>query len=517
MELTPNTNNSSRENNSSNSNSNQTESSTTQTPTTKQPPHIRIVPHIVDVRRCLYFEVMDRDVPEGEVLRVGRFTEKVSQQKNRIAFKSKVVSRTHAEIWSENGQIYIRDVKSSSGTFLNHMRLSPPNVESDKYPLNDGDILQLGVDYQGGTVDLYKCVKIRLEINRNWQQKNGNPFRQQVLKNIQDNYNKAAGGGSSSLGGGDNDVLSGGGAAAAGGGGGAGSENTECCICLYPMVAFQALFVAPCSHCFHFKCIKPILFTSTGLSCPLCRTYADLEASVTNDENENEAESLSYILPPAVAQNQHQQQQQRQQQQVSNQIASQQQQQQLGDSQNNQSGDNDSNNPQSQNQQQPPNNQQHGVENRSEMSIDQSSNHHHESMSETESAFDSSSARDQNATPGPQINNQLRMREDANATPIYLDQNPNSNGSQSFGSTPVGSVPTNTTDIIDSVLSRNRDGSSSDMPESPTRHISTRQDGSVPCAGSSADAAAHNNSGVNNNNNSNAGSEESTNNIGTLA
>ncbi|KAJ2883170.1 hypothetical protein H4R27_002945 [Coemansia aciculifera] len=258
--------------------------------TSDQPrvPHIRIVPHIVDVRHCLYFDVMNRDVAEGSVLKVGRFTEKVSQQMSRIAFKSKVVSRSHAEIWTEAGQFFIKDTKSSSGTFLNHMRLSPPGQESRPHALHDGDILQLGVDYQGGSVDTYKCVKIRLEINRNWQRSKENPFRRQVLENIQNAYHAI-------------------GTADAGGAGAAGAANNECCICLYQMIAFQALFVAPCSHCFHFKCVKPILFTSTGFSCPLCRTYADLEASVTVDESEMDVDAklppiLPPILPPAVQQ-----------------------------------------------------------------------------------------------------------------------------------------------------------------------------------------------------------------------
>ncbi|KAJ2302678.1 hypothetical protein IWW54_005966 [Coemansia sp. RSA 2705] len=232
-------------------------------------PHIRIVPHIVDVRKDLYFDVMDRFVAENTRLKVGRFTEKVSQQMNRIAFKSKVVSRSHAEVWTENGQFFIQDTKSSSGTFLNHMRLSPPGVESRPHPLQDGDILQLGVDYQGGVQDIYKCVKIRLEIDRTWQHNKENPFRQQMLANIQ---NPGAQGG----------------------------DNTECCICLYQMVTFQALFLAPCSHCFHYKCVKPLLFTSTGFNCPLCRTYADLEASVTVDENEMDVDARAPILPPSV-------------------------------------------------------------------------------------------------------------------------------------------------------------------------------------------------------------------------
>ena len=81
-----------------------------------------------------------------------------------------MVSRAHAEIWCEpGGKFYIKDTKSSSGTFLNHMRLSHSNVDSKPFAIKDGDVLQLGVDYQGGTEDIYKCVKMRIEIGREWQ------------------------------------------------------------------------------------------------------------------------------------------------------------------------------------------------------------------------------------------------------------------------------------------------------------------------------------------------------------
>lgn len=49
------------------------------------------------------------------------------------------------------------------------MRLSHAGVESRAFQLKDGDILQLGVDYQGGTEEIYRCVKIRVEIGREWQ------------------------------------------------------------------------------------------------------------------------------------------------------------------------------------------------------------------------------------------------------------------------------------------------------------------------------------------------------------
>ena len=139
---------------------------------------IRLVPHL-DSRRSLRFEAIGRDLNEGDAaLRIGRFTDRSglglaavnALGSNKLAFKSKVVSRAHAEIWVENGgRFYVKDTKSSSGTFLNHVRLSPANTESRPFQIKDGDILQLGVDYQGGTEDIYKSVKIRIEIGREWQ------------------------------------------------------------------------------------------------------------------------------------------------------------------------------------------------------------------------------------------------------------------------------------------------------------------------------------------------------------
>lgn len=146
---------------------------------------IRLVPHL-DSRRSLRFEPISRDVKEGDSpLRIGRFTDRSglglaaanANGSNKLAFKSKVVSRAHAEIWVESGgKFYIKDTKSSSGTFLNHVRLANANQESRPHELKDGDLLQLGVDYQGGTEDIYKCVKIKIEVNREWQAQT-NPFK----------------------------------------------------------------------------------------------------------------------------------------------------------------------------------------------------------------------------------------------------------------------------------------------------------------------------------------------------
>jgi pSer/pThr/pTyr-binding forkhead associated (FHA) protein len=114
-------------------------------------PHIRLCPALDGSSRSLPFPPLERDIPDGVVLKLGRFAERRDTPNYCITFRSKVVSRTHAEIWYEEGSFLLKDCKSSSGTFLNNIRLSPAGVESSNFPLRDGDIIQLGVEYQGGS------------------------------------------------------------------------------------------------------------------------------------------------------------------------------------------------------------------------------------------------------------------------------------------------------------------------------------------------------------------------------
>jgi tetratricopeptide (TPR) repeat protein len=77
-------------------------------------------------------------------------------------FQSKVVSRKHCELSFSNGQWYMKDVGSSAGTFLNHIRLSQPGVVSQPHAINDGDRIQLGVTFKGGAEVYHRCVLIRV-------------------------------------------------------------------------------------------------------------------------------------------------------------------------------------------------------------------------------------------------------------------------------------------------------------------------------------------------------------------
>ena len=83
-----------------------------------------------------------------DTLRIGRQTNaKTVPTPINGFFDSKVLSRQHAEVWAErNGKIWIRDVKSSNGTFVNGTRLSPENRESEPHELQVQDHVELGID-----------------------------------------------------------------------------------------------------------------------------------------------------------------------------------------------------------------------------------------------------------------------------------------------------------------------------------------------------------------------------------
>lgn len=271
------------------------EATTTTTTTTTAPdkkeqmPSIRLIPHHEprSSRPSLTFPIVTRTLPTHDTkVRVGRYSERdnnAAEALNNplstapVGFKSKVVSRRHCELWCQTGQWYIKDMKSSSGTFLNHVRLSSPGQESRPYPVNDGDIVQLGIDFKGGEEVIFRCVKIRIECNRGWQ-KSLNQFNTSTHKRL---LNRAKGGASK-----DSDAQS--------------THSSECSICLNPVAPCQALFVAPCSHVWHYKCIRTLIYTKwPSFQCPNCRAYADLEADVDQPE-EDDVEDMEDAMQQSV-------------------------------------------------------------------------------------------------------------------------------------------------------------------------------------------------------------------------
>lgn len=110
-------------------------------------PEIPAILHLLPINGT--FEAKTITVPfSPDVLRIGRQTnQKTVPTPLNGYFDSKVLSRQHAEIWAErDGKIWIRDVKSSNGTFVNGKRLSPENRDSEPHPLKEQDVLELGID-----------------------------------------------------------------------------------------------------------------------------------------------------------------------------------------------------------------------------------------------------------------------------------------------------------------------------------------------------------------------------------
>ncbi|KAJ7743958.1 hypothetical protein DFH07DRAFT_835322 [Mycena maculata] len=88
--------------------------------------------------------------PPGQRVKIGRQTNaKTSPGERNGYFDCKVLSRQHAEVWEEGNKIFIKDVKSSNGTFINGERLSAEGLESDPFELKSDDIVEFGIDIVG--------------------------------------------------------------------------------------------------------------------------------------------------------------------------------------------------------------------------------------------------------------------------------------------------------------------------------------------------------------------------------
>ena len=216
-------------------------------------------------RRGVYFDPMIRSVgPCSEIL-VGRFTERLNttvvnldESVRPCLFKSKVVSRTHACFRVDcYGNWYLKDLKSSSGTFLNHIRIAPASMESSDFLLKDGDTIQLGMDFRGGTEELYRCIKFRVELNKSWKMK-ASKYNKQLMDKMKSG------------------LL---------------DDQDDCSICLTKVKPCQPLFISPCAHIWHYSCIRRmIVSTYPTFDCPNCRKRTDLEAALDSDSEEEEEE-----------------------------------------------------------------------------------------------------------------------------------------------------------------------------------------------------------------------------------
>ncbi|KAF9218840.1 hypothetical protein BS17DRAFT_790524 [Gyrodon lividus] len=121
------------------------------------PPQPFSSPHNLPAFPALYLYALNDTFAPKHIALVGGQRVKIGRQTNAKTvpaerngyFDSKVLSRQHAEIWEENGKIFIKDVKSSNGTFIDGERLSPEGVESDPFELKNDNIVEFGIDIIG--------------------------------------------------------------------------------------------------------------------------------------------------------------------------------------------------------------------------------------------------------------------------------------------------------------------------------------------------------------------------------
>lgn len=225
---------------------------------------IRLTPFLESMKtKSILFSPMVRIVGPNSQLVIVRNTKYVQQiisdvnsQYHPIMFESNSISRVHGYFKVDQyGNWYIQDVESKSGTFLNHNRLSKSSTISNDFLLQNGDVIQLGMTPNDEEIksDNYKCVRMKVELNDSWKL-NKLQMREVFTQRLNSISNP--------------------------------QKEETCSICLYPCHPCQSIFLAPCAHCWHFNCIKPLMFKNyPHFVCPNCRAIIDLEEDRSVDED----------------------------------------------------------------------------------------------------------------------------------------------------------------------------------------------------------------------------------------
>ncbi|KAK0167370.1 hypothetical protein PV327_004777 [Microctonus hyperodae] len=107
----------------------------------------------------------DRTLNLDQAVKIGRSVARTRAAADNAIFDCKVLSRNHALLWYNAGKFYLRDTRSSNGTFVNNQRLSATGFESAPKEVCSGDIVQFGVDVVESTKKVtHGCIIATLKL-----------------------------------------------------------------------------------------------------------------------------------------------------------------------------------------------------------------------------------------------------------------------------------------------------------------------------------------------------------------
>ncbi|XP_015592287.1 sarcolemmal membrane-associated protein [Cephus cinctus] len=107
----------------------------------------------------------ERTLILDQPVKIGRSVARARAAQDNAIFDCKVLSRNHALLWYNAGKFYLKDTKSSNGTFVNNQRLSLSGDESSDREVCSGDIVQFGVDVVENTKKVtHGCIVATLRL-----------------------------------------------------------------------------------------------------------------------------------------------------------------------------------------------------------------------------------------------------------------------------------------------------------------------------------------------------------------
>lgn len=107
------------------------------------------------------FETRSISLQPNQECKVGRLIAKSKASDGNAIFDCKVLSRNHAMLWyTADGRFWVKDTKSSNGTFINDNKLG-----NDAAELHYGDIVKFGVEViENSRQEVHGCIIARVTL-----------------------------------------------------------------------------------------------------------------------------------------------------------------------------------------------------------------------------------------------------------------------------------------------------------------------------------------------------------------